>query len=74
MSTVRKKVLRGAGKAALCIVGVAVAYMVIGMVLSLIPVNGNAVLGGTCIGNSRHTVLALSSSPSVRGDGRCSRP
>ena len=35
MSTVRKKVLRGAGKAALCIVGVVVAYAAIGMVLSL---------------------------------------
>lgn len=45
----KKKVLRVVGIAALCVVGVVVAYGVIGMALSLIPDNGNAEPGGDVV-------------------------
>ena len=52
-----------AGKAVLYIVGVAVAYVAIGMVLSLIPVNGNAVPGGDVVvyleNNGVHTDIVV---------------
>ena len=50
----KKKVLRVVGIAALCVVGVAVAYAAIGMALSLIPVNGNAEPGGDVVVYLRH--------------------
>ena len=58
-----RKVLRVAGKAALCIVGVVVAYAAIGMVLSLITVNGDAVPGGDVVvylgNNGVHTDIVV---------------
>ena len=45
----KKKVFRVVGIAALCVVGVAVAYAAIGLALSLIPVNGNAEPGGDVV-------------------------
>lgn len=49
-----KKVFRVVGIAALCVVGVAVAYAAIGLALSLIPVNGNAEPGGDVVVYLRH--------------------
>ena len=44
-----RKVLRATGKVALWIVAVLVAYALVGTILSLIPVNGNAVPGGDVV-------------------------
>ena len=44
-----RKVLRVAGKVALWIAAILVAYVLIGMILSLIPVNGDAVPGGDVV-------------------------
>ena len=44
-----KPVLRIAGKVALCIIALPVAYALIGAALSLVPVNGDAVPGGDVV-------------------------
>ena len=58
-----RKVLRVAGKVALWIAAILVAYALIGMILSLIPVNGDAVPGGDVVvyleRNNVHTDIVV---------------
>ena len=58
-----KKLLRLLGKIVLCLVGLIVAYALIGTILSLIPVNANAVAGSDVIvyldNNGVHTDIVV---------------
>ena len=58
-----KKVLRIAGKTALCVVGLLVSYALVGMVLSLVPVNCDVVPGDDVVvyleNNGVHTDIIV---------------
>lgn len=58
-----KKLLRLLGKIVLCLVGLIVAYALLGTILSLIPVNANAVAGSDVIvyldNNGVHTDIVV---------------